>query len=79
LDPEVIILSGRGSLAGKLWKAPIQQAINEYSIPRLAAHTEIEISPLGHQAELIGAAALVMENFETIGFKNPKASLSIYQ
>ncbi|MEP6682019.1 MAG: ROK family protein, partial [Parafilimonas sp.] len=29
LNPELIILSGRGSLAGKLWKAPMQQAINE--------------------------------------------------
>ncbi|MEP6467871.1 MAG: ROK family protein, partial [Parafilimonas sp.] len=38
LNPEIIILSGRGSLAGKLWNAPMQQAINEYSIPRLAAH-----------------------------------------
>jgi predicted NBD/HSP70 family sugar kinase len=79
LNPEVIILSGRGALAGKLWKAPIQQAINEYSIPKLAAHTEIEISPLDREAELIGAAALVMENFETTGIKSPKATLSIYQ
>jgi predicted NBD/HSP70 family sugar kinase len=79
LNPELIILSGRGALAGKLWKAPMQQAINEYSIPRLAAHTEIEISPLQHQAELIGAAALVMENFESIDIKNVRHSLSIYQ
>ena len=77
LNPELIILSGRGALAGKLWKAPMQQAINEYSIPRLAAHTDIEISPLEHQAELIGAAALVMENFESIDLKNLKPSLSI--
>jgi len=79
LNPEIIILSGRGALAGKLWKAPMQQAVNEYSIPRLAAYTEIEISPLDHQAELIGAAALVMENFEMINLKNPKQALSLYQ
>lgn len=79
LNPELIILSGRGSLAGKLWKAPMQQAINEYSIPRLAAHTEIEISPLQHQSELIGAACLVMENLENIDLKSIKPSLSIYQ
>ncbi len=79
LNPEVIILSGRGSTAGKLWRATMQQAINEYSIPRLAAHTEIEISPLDHQAELIGAAALVMENFENIDYKAPKAALSLYE
>jgi predicted NBD/HSP70 family sugar kinase len=64
LNPEIIILSGRGSLAGKLWQAPIQQALNEHCIPRLASGTEIQVSQLGHDAELIGAAALVMERFE---------------
>jgi predicted NBD/HSP70 family sugar kinase len=65
LNPETIVLSGRGSLAGKIWKAPIQQAINEHCIPRLAANTEIEVSALGYEAELIGSAALVMENYES--------------
>jgi len=64
LNPEIIILSGRGSTAGKIWQAPIQQALNEHCIPRLAANTVIDISTLGYQAELIGAAALVMENYE---------------
>ena len=64
LNPEIIVLSGRGSQAGKLWQAPIQQALNEHCIPRLASGTEIQISQLGHDAELIGAAALVMERFE---------------
>jgi len=64
LNPELVILSGRGSSAGKIWQAPIQQALNEHCIPRLALNTEIEISSLGHQAELTGAAALVMENYE---------------
>ncbi len=64
LNPEIVILSGRGSSAGKVLKAPIQQAINEYCIPRLSHNTSIEISTIGYMAELIGAAALVMENFE---------------
>ncbi len=64
LNPEVVILSGRGSSAGRIWQAPIQQALNEHCIPRLASNTEIEISSLGYQAEVTGAAALVMENFE---------------
>lgn len=62
LNPEAIILSGRGSAAGKIWQAPIQHALNEHCIPRLAAGTSIEVSKLGYKAELIGAAALVMEN-----------------
>ncbi|HWB24863.1 MAG TPA: ROK family protein [Chitinophagaceae bacterium] len=64
LNPEIIILSGRGSCAGKVWQAPIQQALNEHCIPRLAAGTEIALSSLGYQAELIGSAVLVMENYE---------------
>jgi glucokinase-like ROK family protein len=64
LNPDVIILSGRGSSAGKIWQTPMQQAINEHCIPKLAAQTAIELSTLGYDAELIGAAALVMENFE---------------
>jgi predicted NBD/HSP70 family sugar kinase len=69
LNPEIVILSGRGSSAGKIWQAPIQQALNEHCIPRLASNTEIEISSLGYQAEITGAAALVMENFEKNEFK----------
>ena len=64
LNPEIIILSGRGSAAGKIWQAPIQQALNEHCIPRLAVNTTIEMSSLGYNAELIGAAALVMEHCE---------------
>jgi predicted NBD/HSP70 family sugar kinase len=64
MNPEVIILSGRGSAAGKIWLAPIQQALNVHSIPRIAEQTIIEMSTLGYDAELIGAASLVMEHFE---------------
>ena len=64
MNPEVIILSGRGSAAGKIWLAPIQQALNVHSIPRIAEQTIIEMSTLGYEAELIGAASLVMEHFE---------------
>ena len=73
LNPELVILSGRGSSAGKIWQAPIQQALNEHCIPRLALNTEIQISSLGYQAEITGAAALVMENFERSEWKKDPA------
>ena len=73
LNPKLIVLSGRGSLAGKIWQAPMQQALNEFCIPKLAHNITIEVSKLGFNAELIGAATLVMENFETI----KKCKLSI--
>jgi hypothetical protein len=44
--------------------APIQQALHKYCIPRLSGGTELLISELGFDAELIGAAILVMENFD---------------
>ena len=64
LNPELIILSGRGSLLGKILEIPVWQALNEHCIPRLGAQTKLRVSSLGYDAELIGAAALVMENFE---------------
>ena len=63
-NPEFVILSGRGAVAGRLLVTPVQQAINEFCIPSLAEHTSIKTSTLGDHAELIGAAALVMENYE---------------
>ncbi|MFT3933349.1 MAG: ROK family protein [Chitinophagaceae bacterium] len=66
INPEMIIISGRGAAAGKLWMAPIQQALNEHCIPKLADNTDLEISALGYEAEIVGAAALVMENYEKV-------------
>lgn len=68
LNPKKIILSGKGSSAGQIWRAPIQQSLNEHCIQRLYQSTILEISTLGTQAALIGAAALVMENYERIPF-----------
>ncbi|MXV51865.1 ROK family protein [Pedobacter sp. HMF7647] len=64
MNPGAIVLSGKGSMVGKLWLAPIQQAINEHCIPRLTQFTEFKISDLNTRAQLIGGAALVVENFE---------------
>jgi predicted NBD/HSP70 family sugar kinase len=63
LNPETIIISGRGASAGKIWQTSIQQALNEHCIPRLARNSEIRVSSLGYDAELLGASALVMENY----------------
>jgi len=72
LNPELIILSGRGSAAGKIWMAPIQQAINEHCIPKISESTHVQISSLGYEAELIGAAALIMEHYDSIDFAQNK-------
>lgn len=77
VNPELIVLSGRGSVAGKLWLTPIQQAVNEHCIPKIAENTEIEISSLGYQAELIGAAALVMEHYDELDLTRKKLSVIV--
>lgn len=64
LNPELVIISGRGAMAGNMLLAPIQQAVNKYCIPRLAAYTQVMVSSFGINAELIGAAALVLENLD---------------
>ena len=70
MNPQVIVLSGIGVEVGKLWLAPIQQAINEHSIPRLSSFTELSLSSLGADAELIGAASFVMEHINKINTKD---------
>ena len=64
MNPQAIVLSGRGARVGKILMAPIQQALHKYCIPRLSGGTTLLISELGFDAELIGAAVLVMENFD---------------
>jgi predicted NBD/HSP70 family sugar kinase len=73
LNPKTIILSGRGSVGGKLWTTPIQQALNEHCIPKIAENLNTEISTLGSLAELYGAAALVMEHYDEV---HPKTKTS---
>ena len=63
MNPERVVLSGRGAAAGKLLLAPVQRAINEFCIPKLAEQTDIVISNLGYQAELLGAASLIIESY----------------
>ncbi len=62
LNPKRIVLSGRGARAGKMLLPAIQQAINEFCIPRIADQTTIVLSTLADNAELLAAASLVVEN-----------------
>jgi len=78
MNPAIIVLSGRGAKVAKILMAPIQQALHKYCIPRLSAGTELLVSELGFDAELIGAAVLVMENFDkTVKAKVAKATKTI--
>lgn len=64
LNPEQIIISGRGAAVGSILLAPIYQAINKYCIPSLSSYTEIVLSKLTKYSEVYGAAMHVTQNFD---------------
>lgn len=65
MNPERIVLSGRGAATGKLLLPPVQRALNEFCIPKLVENTAVVVSDFGYDAELLGAASLVIENSKT--------------
>ncbi|GGH18342.1 MULTISPECIES: ROK family protein [Pedobacter] len=64
LNPQCVVLSGRGAKAGKMLLPPIQQAIHEFCIPRIAEQTQIKLSTLTDEAELLAAASLTIEHHQ---------------
>ncbi|SDP77332.1 Sugar kinase of the NBD/HSP70 family, may contain an N-terminal HTH domain [Mucilaginibacter sp. OK268] len=73
MNPEGIILSGKGSVIGKLWLSPIQQAMNEHCIPHLTTYTQLAVSNLGNNAQLLGGVTTVIENLYKL---SPQANIS---
>lgn len=71
MNPECIILSGRGAIAGKILLPPVQQAVNEFCIPRIADQTNIILSELAANAELLAAATLVIEHSQFDQIEEP--------
>ncbi|MDR3009320.1 MAG: ROK family protein [Sphingobacterium sp.] len=63
LNPNKIIISGRGAEIGNILMPQIQNAVNEFSIPRIAKMTKIEISNLHKTAQQKGTTALVVEHY----------------
>ncbi len=62
LNPGLIILGGRVSMANEYLITPIQQALYLHCIPRLRENTEIVISGLQQDAGILGAIATVTEH-----------------
>lgn len=69
-NPSVVVLSGIGAKPNRLWLGPIQQGINRMSIPKLSENTEVKVSALGQDAQLVGAAILVVEKLESLKWMN---------
>lgn len=65
LNPNKIIISGRGAEIGHILAPHIQVAINEYSIPKISKKTTLGISTLHKRAQQMGTTALVVEKYIT--------------
>lgn len=61
LDPEKVVLGGGVSRSGHLFIDEVRSVVAERGIPVLVEHVGIELSSLGADAELVGAAALAWE------------------
>ncbi|SDT35214.1 transcriptional regulator, MarR family [Mucilaginibacter mallensis] len=70
MNPQVVVLSGKGREAGRVWLAPIEQAINELCIPTLLNESGVVLSPIEKFAQLKGTAGMVIENLDDVLLKN---------
>jgi predicted NBD/HSP70 family sugar kinase len=60
LNPELIILGGELSLAGKPVLDGVRESIDRYVQPVMARDLRVDVSGLGADAQLLGAAALAL-------------------
>lgn len=63
LNPEIILIGGGLSQAGKILFDPLIQAFNNEVLPRVAENTSIVPAKLGNQAGLTGAAWLIHRKY----------------
>jgi predicted NBD/HSP70 family sugar kinase len=75
INPEKVIISGKGSEIGQILLPQIQASMLEFSIQRLSKDTTIEISTL-HNAQIIGTASVAVSssNWEITHKKNTKTN-----
>lgn len=61
-NPELIILGGKIAEAKGYITTPIQQSINQYCMEQIREKTDIKLSTLGPNADILGSVAVVMEH-----------------
>lgn len=61
LNPETIILGGAIAQAKEYLLNPVNQALLSYCIPKLREDTTIQLSSLGKDAGVLGAASIVLQ------------------
>ncbi|WDF68198.1 ROK family transcriptional regulator [Sphingobacterium oryzagri] len=63
LNPEKIIISGRGAAFGQTLTPQILSSIQEYCIPRLARHTALQVSELT-DVQLLASACIAVQQLQ---------------
>lgn len=63
MNPEIIIISGRGAVFGDTLIPAIQSAIQEYCIPRLSKNTSIKISNID-EVQLLSSACIAVQQLK---------------
>lgn len=58
-NPQIIVIDGALSKAGKLIVNPIEHAINKYCLPDFKENLKIEVTNLGESAKILGMNAFV--------------------
>jgi glucokinase len=59
LNPQMVVLGGGVMQAGDLWLEPLRREVLEWAQPLAARQTRLELTQLGEDAGLLGAARLV--------------------
>jgi transcriptional regulator of PTS gene len=63
LNPDLIIIGGRFSVAGEPFLHHIVKNINQYALPRLIEDCDIKCAERGEKAAMLGAYTVVLERF----------------
>jgi predicted NBD/HSP70 family sugar kinase len=71
LDPELIVVTGEGAVAGDLLFEPMRQAIQTHRFDGLGEQTRYVIEPAGDEVWARGAASLVLREL----FRGPVTEL----
>jgi glucokinase-like ROK family protein len=60
-NPELVVLGGPATVAGKYFLPAIEQAVRKTALPEIGQQAQVLVSAFGPDTSLIGAAALVVE------------------
>ena len=76
-NPELVVVGGDLAQAGELIFDPIRRAIRRYALPTVAEQVSVVPGALGEQAEVRGAAALVLATAPTTLTGSAKSALPV--